>query len=98
MIRRPPRSTLFPYTTLFRSFHLDRVGQLFELGRVDGAARLKGVGRNEGERNLLDFIPSPGGDGNQRLQASTERLFLHGPGLPWPGSGTPAPRRMRRRT
>src|SRR2546430_13154499 len=28
MIRRPPRSTLFPYTTLFRSFqfevHLDR--------------------------------------------------------------------------
>src|SRR3712207_8331993 len=24
MIRRPPRSTLFPYTTLFRSRHLDR--------------------------------------------------------------------------
>src|SRR3712207_8016342 len=23
MIRRPPRSTLFPYTTLFRSHHLD---------------------------------------------------------------------------
>src|SRR2546427_5090053 len=25
MIRRPPRSTLFPYTTLFRSRRLDRV-------------------------------------------------------------------------
>src|SRR5256885_4356259 len=25
MIRRPPRSTLFPYTTLFRSQHLLRV-------------------------------------------------------------------------
>src|SRR5258707_15144418 len=25
MIRRPPRSTLFPYTTLFRSIHQDRV-------------------------------------------------------------------------
>src|SRR5260221_10539690 len=25
MIRRPPRSTLFPYTTLFRSHVLDRV-------------------------------------------------------------------------
>src|SRR2546422_7137588 len=25
MIRRPPRSTLFPYTTLFRS-HLERLG------------------------------------------------------------------------
>src|SRR2546427_5441317 len=24
MIRRPPRSTLFPYTTLFRSLFLDR--------------------------------------------------------------------------
>src|SRR6266511_4716467 len=23
MIRRPPRSTLFPYTTLFRSFRID---------------------------------------------------------------------------
>src|SRR5258708_10521409 len=27
MIRRPPRSTLFPYTTLFRS--LNRIGALF---------------------------------------------------------------------
>src|SRR5205809_6013378 len=26
MIRRPPRSTLFPYTTLFRSFHRIRRG------------------------------------------------------------------------
>src|SRR2546422_1397800 len=25
MIRRPPRSTLFPYTTLFRSLHIVRV-------------------------------------------------------------------------
>src|SRR5258707_6823695 len=27
MIRRPPRSTLFPYTTLFRSFLLTAAGQ-----------------------------------------------------------------------
>src|SRR2546425_7782225 len=27
MIRRPPRSTLFPYTTLFRSLHARDVGQ-----------------------------------------------------------------------
>src|SRR5438309_11610583 len=25
MIRRPPRSTLFPYTTLFRSLHVDHL-------------------------------------------------------------------------
>src|SRR2546430_2637033 len=28
MIRRPPRSTLFPYTTLFRSVRVDRDGNL----------------------------------------------------------------------
>src|SRR2546421_1970588 len=36
MIRRPPRSTLFPYTTLFRSrlVHLDRPGpRLPSIGR-----------------------------------------------------------------
>src|SRR3712207_8640936 len=27
MIRRPPRSTLFPYTTLFRSLELEVAGQ-----------------------------------------------------------------------
>src|SRR2546426_8085297 len=32
MIRRPPRSTLFPYTTLFRS--------VFSLSRAGGAGRL----------------------------------------------------------
>src|SRR5256884_3381276 len=31
MIRRPPRSTLFPYTTLFRSKRLGRYGKLTEV-------------------------------------------------------------------
>src|SRR2546430_11915327 len=35
MIRRPPRSTLFPYTTLFRSLHRARAGA--------GRARLHGA-------------------------------------------------------
>src|SRR2546422_8064907 len=38
MIRRPPRSTLFPYTTLFRS--LDRVRARYALV---GRARLAGL-------------------------------------------------------
>src|SRR2546422_6111368 len=33
MIRRPPRSTLFPYTTLFRSLHANRLGSPKALGR-----------------------------------------------------------------
>src|SRR2546430_5072361 len=35
MIRRPPRSTLFPYTTLFRSD--DSLRPLFEVGDVSDA-------------------------------------------------------------
>src|SRR5688572_31622311 len=31
MIRRPPRSTLFPYTTLFRSDHEGEHDRVFEL-------------------------------------------------------------------
>src|SRR3712207_8565016 len=46
MIRRPPRSTLFPYTTLFRSLlHLQgRVAGEEEVGLDGGAAVLGPVG------------------------------------------------------
>src|SRR2546422_6615414 len=36
MIRRPPRSTLFPYTTLFRS--------VADMGLIDGVVEAQGVG------------------------------------------------------
>src|SRR2546430_7847433 len=37
MIRRPPRSTLFPYTTLFRSFVFDLFGvQQQSVGKLIG--------------------------------------------------------------
>src|SRR2546430_6945473 len=37
MIRRPPRSTLFPYTTLFRSPPAPRVDHRgFQVGKVQG--------------------------------------------------------------
>src|SRR2546427_9575907 len=42
MIRRPPRSTLFPYTTLFRSFYGDP-GQ-FVAQCIGGLANFAGVG------------------------------------------------------
>src|SRR5436853_4735188 len=43
MIRRPPRSTLFPYTTLFRSLHLrrPRLGGDARLPRREHPARLR---------------------------------------------------------
>src|SRR2546427_6909298 len=40
MIRRPPRSTLFPYTTLFRSNMDVNAGAI-----ADGDATVQGVGR-----------------------------------------------------
>src|SRR5438270_7468307 len=42
MLRQPPRSTLFPYTTLFRSRELGRGGA--------DAPRLDGVGRDARRR------------------------------------------------
>src|SRR2546430_9909103 len=39
MIRRPPRSTLFPYTTLFRSCPLRRYGRLDHGGTVPASLR-----------------------------------------------------------
>src|SRR3712207_8256215 len=46
MIRRPPRSTLFPYTTLFRSVHVDAADHPTDL---------------EGELGLLLRRQDPGG-------------------------------------
>src|SRR2546426_9175757 len=43
MIRRPPRSTLFPYTTLFRSGFFIRGAPEFEQWLEDERARLKAV-------------------------------------------------------
>src|SRR3712207_7915089 len=39
MIRRPPRSTLFPYTTLFRSCRRCRSGRAAPRGSPDAARR-----------------------------------------------------------
>src|SRR5258708_30957160 len=48
MIRRPPRSTLFPYTTLFRSNRLEAVDKF-----VDENAFL--VGEQRGHASAFDF-------------------------------------------
>src|SRR3712207_9101874 len=54
MIRRPPRSTLFPYTTLFRSLHLGplRAGELGDVARPanpHAAGALVGTAQARGE-------------------------------------------------
>src|SRR2546429_3363853 len=61
MIRRPPRSTLFPYTTLFRSSDLDSrkqlesaVGAIAErLSRADARALEVEAKKSESQRHDL---------------------------------------------
>src|SRR2546430_16067272 len=69
MIRRPPRSTLFPYTTLFRSTHGDgrvAAGAILEQERRHGPADDVGTTHDHGvvpfgldlalDEELLDAI------------------------------------------
>src|SRR3712207_8514190 len=53
MIRRPPRSTLFPYTTLFRS----RLRRLADLLRVAVERRLVARQVDVGDRLVRDLRP-----------------------------------------
>src|SRR2546428_4869153 len=62
MIRRPPRSTLFPYTTLFRSDAL-QVGSVLALGGADLGEGEAGHGRK------IDGIGRPG-----RIDRKSTRL------------------------
>src|SRR5689334_24317504 len=63
MIRRPPRSTLFPYTTLFRSVVIGAAFQLLEAGqRLEG-----GRGRFLDDDERLWQQPAALASADQRL-------------------------------
>src|SRR3712207_8288500 len=72
MIRRPPRSTLFPYTTLFRSRQRDRV---HAGGGVQLAHRVAHVGADglRGEVELLRGLLAAEAVG-QRSEEHTSEL------------------------
>src|SRR2546427_3986640 len=61
MIRRPPRSTLFPYTTLFRSRRLQRARAEAPPRPEDAKApQIDGFGHAQGDRarTHLSAVPS----------------------------------------
>src|SRR2546430_12240984 len=72
MIRRPPRSTLFPYTTLFRSHSL--------LSRLGPRLRRQGsqerdAGRRQGPRGPVGAGAAQGGDRKStRLNSSHSQI------------------------
>src|SRR2546430_13583760 len=60
MIRRPPRSTLFPYTTLFRSARGDLAEERAEVGRHREVAILEALLPHEPGPATVDTAPADG--------------------------------------
>src|SRR5256886_17582168 len=87
MIRRPPRSTLFPYTTLFRSrARLVEAVDIAAVRRDDRGARFGGAVERDRVLHGIAVSPThrlPGGDGD-----GVARELHGGPCYP-----RPAPRR-----
>src|ERR1039458_1398363 len=69
MIRRPPRSTLFPYTTLFRSTQRDRCSGFAEFGKKPDR-QLSGI-RSRFIRVISEFL-----DGALQIQFRIEVKLL----------------------
>src|SRR5256885_6519154 len=71
MIRRPPRSTLFPYTTLFRSRHPRRGVRHREPARRRLPPRVPRVADREGARR-----PRPGGGDRKSTRLNSSHLVI----------------------
>src|SRR2546425_7811845 len=101
MIRRPPRSTLFPYTTLFRSVRLGTVRLRLAAALGDahdrrGGPRRRGLPRSGRARHRApqqaEGVRAPGrrprhrrGEPRARLQARPAQLRHRGADPPGPG-------------
>src|SRR3712207_6890062 len=82
MIRRPPRSTLFPYTTLFRSVPLpvpsltekDKRDLAFALGLGIDYVALSFVRSANDVRHLRELLHDAGSDAQVRSEEHTSEL------------------------
>src|SRR4051794_41687882 len=75
MIRRPPRSTLFPYTTLFRSLDASAVRDLVVVGAGPAGLAAAVYGASEG----LDVLEARSEEHTSELQSPVHlvcRLLL----------------------
>src|SRR3712207_5322841 len=77
MIRRPPRSTLFPYTTLFRSGgDPGREGRLQRLGQRARDREQHPGGRRRGARAAMTDAVEPGRVDQARAAAAVRELLI----------------------
>src|SRR2546427_13205813 len=74
MIRRPPRSTLFPYTTLFRSRQRERVAKPLCLGRAGPARAGRRLRPTAAALPLGRGRPAHGSHGRQRPAAKQQQI------------------------
>src|SRR3712207_8972745 len=79
MIRRPPRSTLFPYTTLFRSYQSSPNDNVIIDGVAETPTSLGWVGFAFAEENadrvrLLPISEEPGGECVETTDRKSTRL------------------------
>src|SRR3990170_8343945 len=81
MIRRPPRSTLFPYTTLFRTLRATNCGRMHNPGHVAPAPPDPAPGDPAGVvRRPRVACPGDGGDASDHAGAGTDghgRVHCH---------------------
>src|SRR3712207_9437516 len=100
MIRRPPRSTLFPYTTLFRSY--GQLGVAHKTLPCGTRVTLRHGGRSVTVR-VIDRGPYGAGREYDLTESTAQRLGFrgHGPILARrrgvPAAPPPRPTRRRRR-
>src|SRR5438067_13283013 len=77
MIRRPPRSTLFPYTTLFRSLGVEgrrRLVQDEDLGRGDPSSDRKSTRLNSSHVSISYAVFCLKKKNGRKTQPSTHKL------------------------
>src|SRR3989442_16020493 len=98
MIRRPPRSTLFPYTTLFRSQH-EAGREIFRVGGEgrsvaarDRTARRGGGGGGDGAAYRRPGARQAGGGGRGRGPRPGREPDRAVPPRAGPARGAPRPR------
>src|SRR5258708_22088943 len=79
MIRRPPRSTLFPYTTLFRSIDLRRrLGALVPIGMDPTIRRQERAGFRRLRIGIFDSSPRlPTGDRKSTRLNSSHQIISY---------------------
>src|SRR3712207_6646327 len=87
MIRRPPRSTLFPYTTLFRSKQNKRQDSENDIG-VDEADVHRSIRRARlGSRAVVRAATNPGGDAGDKTPSGPDDHLSSPPPLAAPVRG-----------